>query len=142
MPKQNEMDAVVMPYSIGLQREQLADLQSRAKKARCSAASFINYAVRRYRRGDFQIPEQDPKEKDIVPFTVWKKLDIEDWKIRCILRCHFSIPDEKLHKKLEEEMKSLDLLISGLMAVYSGKDAFFLDKDDKEKYERTKKSNS
>ena len=65
-----------MPCSIGLQRHQLEDLDRRSKNAQCSKASFIYYAIKRWKRGDFTIPEQDPGDRDIVPLAIWKKIDL------------------------------------------------------------------
>lgn len=100
-----------MSYCVGLQREQLADLECRAKKAGCSKASFLYYAIKRWKRGDFLIPEEDPKEKDIVPLTIWKKIDLPDWQIRCILQQHFQTPDSHIDRDLQRQNRICDEMI-------------------------------
>lgn len=121
------------PVSIGLQKEQLEDLERRSKKSGCSKASFIYYAIRRYKRGDFVIPEQDPKEKNIVPITVWKKVDLEDWKVRCILRQHFAIPDQKLALELARSNRECDELLK----LYTKEPAIFDDPEEEKKYKNS-----
>lgn len=125
-----------MPYSIGLQREQLEDLNKRSKEARCSKASFIYYAIKRWKRGDFTIPEQDPGEHDIVPLVVWKRVDLQDWQVRCILRKHFEIPDQERCKELER----LTRICDELMKMYTGKPFIFENPEEEKRYNEWKEN--
>lgn len=126
-----------MPYSIGLQREQLEDLDRRSKAGNCPKASFIYYAIKRWRRGDFTIPEQNPGEKDIVPLVIWKKIDLPDWQVRCILRKHFEVPDQQVIKEFEK----WDRISRELMEFYTGKEIIFENPEEESRYERQKNSN-
>ena len=125
-----------MPYSLGLQRDQLQDLDKRAKKAGCSKAQFIYYAIKRWKRGDFTIPEQDPGEKDIVPLAIWKKVDLKDWQVRCILRKHFETPDERLSRELERSNR----ICEELLKLYTGKPFIFEDKEEEKRYNEWKEN--
>lgn len=86
--------------------------QIRRLREKGDAGRVIQYAVHRWRRGDFVIGKKPRRKKggDLLQvFPLWRKPDgVEDWQLREILDQHWKVPDEALHAKLKEEIAMLD----------------------------------
>lgn len=93
------------------------------KEAGRSGTSILRYAVRRYRRGDFDDVVQNNKKiknKEKVPqlvsYPIKSRFDIPDRQLRDILTWHFEIQDTEFLDQCRAEVERLDVGIAEMMA--------------------------
>ena len=100
--------------SIRLRADQIARLRKDGYAARC-----IDYAIRRWRRGDFEITpaRREPGAEPLQVFPIWKKPEgVTDAELRAVLDAHWSTPDKVLQEQCDREIAYWDGIIEAEFA--------------------------
>ena len=112
--------------SIRLRQDQIARLRAEGYGAR-----RIEYALKRWRRGDFTIAPATTRAKGaeaLQVYPIWRKPEgVTDAEIRAVLDAHWATPDTVLQAQCKKEREYWDGVIAAELAKLAAKGPFVIE---------------